>query len=155
MWHIIDHVKNVDTRDKVIFILKNFTLRLANNHGIYANLSYLLEKVKDNLMLDGDKNTLVSTTSSNPSICFPYTACIPAMHAGMFKIHSYMLLRFHACLQYGNVALTDQEKADTINIHFSSVLQRKILLVFLLWMTSTLVLLLQIFQYIGKLFITS
>ena len=54
---------------------------------ISMDISYLLQRVKDNSMLDGDKtilriNTLWSTllpVAKYPPICFGYTACIPAM----------------------------------------------------------------------------
>ena len=55
---------------------------------ISVDISYLLERVKDNLMLDSDKTTLginilwstLLPVAKYPSICFGYTACIPAMH---------------------------------------------------------------------------
>ena len=71
---------------------------------------YLLERVKGNSMLDGDKiipgiNTLWSTllpVAKYPPICFGYTTCIyqPCMHAGMFKIHKHTRMVAGCCSYY-------------------------------------------------------
>ena len=71
-----------------LFLLKSLLIIICMAYILNPmDISFLLERVKDHSMLNGDKtilgiNTLCSTlllVARYPSIYFGYTTCIPAM----------------------------------------------------------------------------